>query len=118
MSGAVSPLLRALGLCARARALILGVPMICDAMRTKGKPRLVLMAQDVSENTRKRLQDKCTYYEVQLLVLPVDTVTLAHTVGKSAGLGAVALTDKNFCRLIGDAYTKATADAPIAPEQK
>jgi ribosomal protein L7Ae-like RNA K-turn-binding protein len=118
MSGPMTPLARALGLCARARGLIFGVPMICEAMREKAKPRLVLMAQDVSDNTRKRLQDKCAFYSVPLLILPLDTTTLAHTVGKSATLGAVALTDENFCRLITDAYQKDTDDKPQAPDMQ
>jgi ribosomal protein L7Ae-like RNA K-turn-binding protein len=118
MSGTITPLVRALGLCARARGLIFGVPMICDAMRTKGKPRLVLMARDVSENTRKRLQDKCSFYEVQLLQLPMDTTTLAHTVGKSASLGAVGLVDEDFCRLILDAFQKETTDGQPAPDRE
>ena len=116
MSGPLTPLARALGLCARARGLICGVPMICEAMRNKAKPRLVLMADNVSENTRKRLQDKCTFYSVPLLTLPLDTATLAHTVGKSATLGAVALTDENFCRLITDAYQKETDGKQLAPD--
>jgi ribosomal protein L7Ae-like RNA K-turn-binding protein len=119
MSGPMTPLARALGLCARARGLIFGVPMICEAMREKAKPRLVLMAQDVSDNTRKRLQDKCAFYSVSLLILPLDTTTLAHTVGKSSGLGAVAVSDENFCRLITDAFAKETAVAAhTASEQE
>ena len=119
MSGTITPLARALGLCARARGLIFGVPMICEAMRAKAKPRLVLMARDVSDNTKKRLQDKCTFYGVQLLVLPIDTILLAHTVGKSSGLDAVAVIDENFCRLITDAFAKETAvAAQTASEQE
>ena len=116
MSGAITPLARALGLCARARGLIFGVPMICESMRTKGKPRLVLMARDVSENTAKRLRDKCTFYEVPLVTLPMDTVTLAHTGGTSAGLGAIALTDENFCRLVMDACQKEADGKSNAPD--
>jgi ribosomal protein L7Ae-like RNA K-turn-binding protein len=116
MSGSMTPLMRALGLCARARGLIFGVPMICESMRVKEKPKLVLMACDVSENTRKRLQDKCTFYSVQLLSLPIDTATLAHVVGKSASLGAVALSDENFCRLVTDALEKENAARQPAPQ--
>ena len=46
--------LRALGLCKRAGALITGTPMICDALRDgKRKPLMVLVASDVSEGTKK-----------------------------------------------------------------
>ncbi len=107
MSGMHAPLLHALGLCARARGLICGVPMICEAMRTaKHPPRLVVMAADVSDNTKKRLTDKCTYYRVRLLTLPFGGETLAHAVGKSASLGVVGLTDENLCRLVSEAAQK------------
>ena len=41
-----SKLLSSLGLCARARALIIGTPMVIEALRKSGadKPRLVLEA--------------------------------------------------------------------------
>ena len=82
--------------------------MICDAMRTAKAPRLVLVAANASENTKKRLNDKCTYYKVRLLTLPIDIDTLAHAVGKSSSLGAVGLTDENLCRLVTDALEKTT----------
>ena len=48
--------LQALGLCAKARQLVLGTPMICDALKSKKKPYLVLCASDNSENTAKDWQ--------------------------------------------------------------
>ena len=55
--------LRALGLARRAGALVCGTPMICDALRSAKKPFLVVAANDISEGTRKKLTDKCGYYE-------------------------------------------------------
>lgn len=107
--GDCTPLWHALGLCARARALIMGTSMVCAAMRTAKKPRLVLVASDVSENTRKRLNDKCTFYEVTLLVLPLKSDELAHAVGKTSGLATVGLTDENLCRLTKGAWKKCCA---------
>ena len=101
-----APLLHALGLCARARALIFGTPMICEAMRTAKKPRLVLVASDASENTRKRLNDKCAFYGVTQIALPLTSADLAHAVGKVSGLAAVGLTDENLCRLVRGALKK------------
>lgn len=93
--------LRALGLCARARRMIFGVPMLCDAMQAGRKaPLLVLEAADTSNNTHKKLGDKCAYYGVRSIQLEMDGEMLAHAVGKTASLAAVGITDENMCRLI------------------
>ncbi len=92
--------LRALGLCARARKLIYGTPMVCEALKSKNKPRLVLCAKDNSENTAKRLHDRCAFYGVPVEVLQSDGATLAAALGKSGVLAAVAVSDENMCRLV------------------
>ena len=60
-------LLSTVGLCARARKLVMGTPMVCETLRI-GKPAVhaVLEASDTSANTHKRLADKCAYYQVPL----------------------------------------------------
>ena len=95
-------LLSSLGLCVRAGRVVFGVPMTCDAMRWGGpkKPVLVLEAADTSENTHKRLQDKCAYYGVKLVRLSLGGDTLATAVGKSFFLGAVAVTDAGMAGLL------------------
>lgn len=95
-------LLRSLGLCARAGALIFGTSMVCEAMRAKGKkkPLVVFEAGDTSAATHKRLTDKCTYYGVRHVRLPHTGAVLAAALGKSASLAAVAVCDENFCRML------------------
>ena len=95
-------LLSGLGLCVKAGKVVFGVPMICEAMRKggKGSPRLVLEALDTSDNTHKKLSDKCSYYGVRLVRLECDGVALAAAVGKSAQLGAVAVTDQGLIRML------------------
>ena len=93
--------LQALGLCAKARKLIIGTPMICEALKSKGKkPYLVLAAGDNAENTAKRLCDRCRYYGVPLVLLDADGDTLSAAIGKNARVAAVAVTDENLCRLV------------------
>ena len=93
--------LRALGLCRRAGALVSGTPMICDALRDgKRKPLMVLMASDVSEGTKKKLTDKCTFYETRLVTLATGGEDLAKAVGKTGFLASVAVTDKNLAELV------------------
>ena len=107
----VARLLGAIGLCAKARALVIGTPMICEAMRGRKKPLIVLSASDNSENTAKKLSDKCAYFGVRLAVTDIDGDTLGSAVGKSGRVAAVAVTDENLCRLVvGTLQQKSTAD--------
>lgn len=100
--------LSALGLSKKAGKLICGAPLICDALAGHQKPLLVLSASDNSENTKKRLRDKCAFYGVELVTLDIEGEALAAAVGKSGKLSAVALTDQNLCRLV----TKSMQEPP------
>ncbi len=95
-------LLSTVGLCARARKLIAGTPMVCEAMRKGGKhPVLtVLEASDTSANTHDKLTSKCTYYRVPLYRIPVTTAELGHAIGKSGLVAAVAITDEQLLRAV------------------
>ena len=106
-------LLLGLGLCARARKLIFGVPMICDAMRAGGKnmPVTVFEAADTSENTHKRVTDKCAHYGVEHIRLTADGQTLAHALGKSGSLGAVALCDRQMREMLKKHLTEHPNDS-------
>ena len=98
-------ILSVLGLSARSRSLVMGVPQICEALGKDGKrktgkyPLIVFEASDTSENTHKRISDKCGYYNVKHVRLATDGETLAKRLGKSSMLAAVAITDENLCRL-------------------
>lgn len=92
MSG-TDRLLGAIGMCKRAGRLICGVPLICTEMRKGGQVCLVLAASDASDNTKKKLNDKCSFYGVRLVFLPYTAEVLAQAVGKDAPIGAVAITD-------------------------
>ena len=95
-------LLSALGLCVRAGRAIFGVPMICEAMRKGGaqKPVTVFEASDTSDNTHKRVTDKCGFYNVKHIRLECDGETLAAALGKTSSLAAVAVTDKNMSEMV------------------
>ena len=95
-------ILRSLGLCARARRIIFGVPMICEAMRRGGKdaPKLIIESSDTSDNTHKKIADKAAYYKVRTVRLNCDGATLASALGKTSSLAAVAITDDQMCRMV------------------
>lgn len=85
-----------LGLAARAGKLIYGTPMICEALKERKKIYYVFRAKGCSDNTRKRIEDRCKYYGVSLIDVELDTPLLASRLGKQGELAAVALTDASF----------------------
>ena len=94
--------LGALGLCARAGKLIYGIPMICDALKAGGKnaPVLVLEASDTSDNSHKRINDRCRFYGTEILRLDIPGGELGAAVGKTTVLGAAAVTDAGLAALV------------------
>lgn len=99
-NGGMGTVLGALGLCAKARKLICGTPMICEALKAKKQIFLVVEASDNSENTQKRLRDRCEFYGVKKIRLECDGDALAKALGKSGRVSAAAITDEQLCRLV------------------
>ncbi|UFU01066.1 YlxQ family RNA-binding protein [Radiobacillus kanasensis] len=86
--------LNLLGLAYRAKKCTLGEESIIrDIQRNKAK--LVLLASDIGQQTRKKITDKCTYYKIPWQVVD-DRDTLSHALGKSSGRVAVAILDQGF----------------------
>lgn len=93
-------ILSSLGLCSKAGKLIFGVPMIIEAMQKGKRIYLVLEAGDTSDNTHKKITDKCSFYGVEKIKLAFDGGTIASAVGKSSSLAAIAITDEGFYKMI------------------
>lgn len=93
-------LLGVIGICRGAGKAIIGVPMICEHLRSlksaDAQDVIVIEASDTSENTGKKISDKCAYYKVQHYKIGSDCLSLGGAVGKGA-VAAVAITDKNLC---------------------
>ena len=97
MPDAEEKLLSTLGLCARARKLVTGTPMVCEALRGSKSPVVaVVEASDTSENTHGKLVSKCAYYGVPLYRISADTGRLAHAIGKTGAVAAVGITDPSL----------------------
>lgn len=91
-------LLGLLGLAARAGKLVYGTPMVCEALKDRKKIYYVFRAKGASENTHKRIGDRCRYYGVTLIDVELDTAEFGRRLGKSGELAAVALTDAGFAQ--------------------
>ncbi|MBQ7500046.1 MAG: ribosomal L7Ae/L30e/S12e/Gadd45 family protein [Clostridia bacterium] len=90
-----------LGLAARARRLVIGTELVCDALRRGKTGYLVVVSENASENTKKRLRNCCEYTGAQLQTIPVAPDMLGHSIGKkNASVAAVAVTDANMAKAI------------------
>jgi ribosomal protein L7Ae-like RNA K-turn-binding protein len=90
-----------LGLAMRAGKLVTGEETVLKAIRG-GEAKLVLMAADASENTGKKLADKCGSYGVPLLV-GFTRFELGWAVGKPERV-MFAVTDPGFANLIAGGW--------------
>lgn len=88
-----------LGLAMRAGKLVTGDESVLEAVRS-GEAKLVVVAEDASDNTRKKIADKCSYYEVPLFVYGSRN-ELGGSIGKPERV-VMAVTDAGFAKLIGD----------------
>lgn len=96
-----SRILGSLGLCAKAGKLIYGTQMIVEAMQKGKRIFLVVEAMDTSDNTHKKITDKCKFYGVEKIRMDFDGAALGSAVGKSSSLAAVAITDEGFYKMLG-----------------
>ena len=81
-----------LGLCARARKLSYGSQLIEDIR--KKKVFYVIICEDASDNTKKKLTDKCHFYQIDYIIsLVSDDLSLA--IGKDNRV-AVGIMEKGF----------------------
>lgn len=91
-------LLFSIGLARKAGKLVSGTDSVCDEIR-KNKIFLVLCSHDVSDNTKKKISDCCTFYKVKLYFCEVSKEMLGKSIGKSFS-ACVGITDKNLSELI------------------
>ncbi len=93
-----------IGLAARARGIVIGTNQVLEAIRGK-KAKLVLIASDVSDNTRKNIKDKSAFYSAAVEEIDITTEELGKSVGHSQ-TASIAFTDVNFVK----AYRKSTSN--------
>ena len=84
-----------LGICRKAGRTVI------EAIRSgKKSPYLVLIAQDASETTVKRITDCCRYYELDTERLSMTGAELGHLLGKSGEVAVVGVCDEGFAKAI------------------
>ncbi|HWO77997.1 MAG TPA: YlxQ family RNA-binding protein [Bacillus sp. (in: firmicutes)] len=86
-----------LGLANRARKVVSGEESVIQEVR-RGKAKLVLLAKDASDNTMKKVLDKCKYYQVPVCIVE-SREQLGHSIGKPARV-IVCVTDGGFANSV------------------
>ncbi|MUG66717.1 50S ribosomal protein L7ae [Paenibacillus campinasensis] len=86
-----------LGLAMRAGKVVTGDEVVLKAIRSS-EAKLVILAGDASDLTKKKFRDKCGSYNIPL-VIGFDRDSLGTSVGKPERV-VLAITDQGFAELI------------------
>jgi len=90
----MSNYLNLLGLAFRAGKCSVGEDVILKDIRSR-RAKLVILASDTGKQTKKKLTDKCTFYQVPYIIADEDRDTISHAIGKSHRV-AIAVLDAGF----------------------
>ena len=101
-----------LGFARRAAKVIIGTDLVCRALSKKGAGRveIVLVASDASDGTRKKVYNKCEFYDTDVYTADIDSSTLGKLLGKTHPVATVAVVDEGFAREIKKAITVECGD--------
>lgn len=86
-----------LGLCQRAGKLISG-EFGCESAVKNQKVKLLLLAEDASENTKKKFQNSAAYYHIPICVLG-SKERIGIALGKESR-AILAITEEGFAKSI------------------
>ena len=98
-------ILNFIGLINRAGALITGTDMVLSGVRS-GKVKFVLINNEVSANTLKKVTDKCNYYDISYLVMPTEA-DLGSAIGKDSRK-VIGITEQHFVKALKEKLEKET----------
>lgn len=88
-----------LGIAQKAGKVVAGTALVTDGIRSGSPakcPCVVFLASDVSDNTKKRIENCCTYYEIPMHPVRSTTAELGAFIGKSGSISAVGITDRGL----------------------
>ena len=87
-----------LGFAMRAGKVLVGADRVAAALPERGERavRLVLLASDASDGTKKRMTYKCEFYKKEIIVTDLEAVELGKLLGKLYAPAVLAITDDRF----------------------
>ena len=104
----LSKVLTLIGFAYKSRKMVSGEGITLEAIK-KNTVKLVFLASDASENTRKRIKDKCSYRDIPVSE-ELDRLQIGNAIGKDERV-VIGITDEGFSQsmlklLGGGAYAK------------
>ncbi len=81
----------------RAGKLVTGDESVLKEVRS-GEAKLVVIAEDASDNTKKKFRDKCSYYNVPILEV-FSRAELGASIGKAERV-VIGVTDTGFAQML------------------
>lgn len=84
-----------LGLARKAGAIIIGTELVTKALAS-GKVKLVIYTQNSSQNTTKRVTDKCKFYGVECEMTEHTSDEVSSAIGKSGSVCVLGITNESF----------------------
>ena len=89
--------LKTLGLIYRAKMLITGEELVVKGIQKKNI-HFVLLSEDASDNTKKKIINKCNFYEIPYAVIGSREL-LGNAIGKAERV-VIGIADKGFAKKI------------------
>ncbi len=86
-----------IGLANKAGKLVSGEDAVRNSIRS-GKSKLVILAEDASDNTKKRFNNSAAFYKIALMTWGLKE-ELGNCIGKSER-SVIGITDDNFSKSI------------------
>lgn len=87
--------LNTLGMCACARKICYGETLLKE-IKSK-KVYFVVVANDASDNSKKKIIDKCTYYKCEYMIC-LDKESITKSIGRVDLVSAVGIKDYNLVK--------------------
>ena len=108
---------RYIGLCMAAGGVKTGVDMVLGEVRSH-RAKLVLLASDASDRTKKQVTDKCNYYNIPLFSGGYTGDDIAQMLGKRSPCAAVAFIGKGPWESVKTALRMGQTDEPATTEDR
>ena len=87
----LSKVLTLIGFAYKSRKMVSGEGITLESIK-KNKVKLVFLASDASENTRKRIKDKCSYRDIPVSE-ELDRLQIGNAIGKDERV-VIGITDE------------------------
>jgi len=99
-----------LGFAAKSRNMVTGYNT-CEMMMARRKIKLLIVAEDLAENTKKKMTQQCDKYNIDLKIFGKSEI-LSQKTGNS-GKGIFGITDSHFAKIISEEIDRIQSEREV-----